>query len=66
MKKADHPSTCEECHGTGWQPGPPIAGQHHGRTFTYTTVEPCTHHWANDDPNPDLFAQSELDQNRSR
>ena len=39
---------------SGWQRGPDTTCHDcHGRTSHYTTVEPCTHHWTNDDPTPD-------------
>ena len=50
MKPSDHPPTCAVCHGDGWQPGPPIHSQANGQPVTYTTVEPCTHLWSDDDP----------------
>ena len=56
---ANHPASCQVCAGTGWQEGPPILGQNHGRPFLYTTVTPCTHHWSNDDPQPTLLSQDE-------
>ena len=59
MTPAEHPRSCQVCGGTGWMPGPSIPGHQHGRPFTYTTVQPCTHHWANDDPDPTLFSRDE-------
>jgi len=44
------------CHGSGWQPGPPIPGHHHGKSFDYHTVQPCTHDWRDDDPDRDEYA----------
>ena len=52
-KPASHPASCRVCRGTGWEPGPTIPGHHHGRTFDYTTVQPCTHRWSYDDPTVD-------------
>jgi hypothetical protein len=53
MKKSNHPTHCRQCHGTGWEPGPPIAGHHHGQPFDYETVQPCTNEWRDDDPTVD-------------
>ena len=50
---AQHPRTCQRCAGTGWQPGPPIPYTAGGVPGTYSTVEPCTHHWTDDDPTYD-------------
>lgn len=58
MKKADHPPTCRVCEGTGFEPGPPIVSIVNGESYEYTTVQPCTHHWANDEPI--LFAEIEV------
>jgi hypothetical protein len=48
-KPADHPPSCRVCKGSGWQDGPPIHSLANGDQVTYTTVEPCRHHWTNDD-----------------
>ena len=61
---ANHPTSCVVCGGSGVMEGPSIPGQHHGRAFTYTTVVPCTHHWANDDPDPTLFSRDECQARR--
>ena len=53
MKPAEHPPSCPTCTGTGWQDGPVIHSQANGDPVTYSTVEPCTHHWTNDNPKPD-------------
>ena len=53
IQKASHPKSCRICHGSGWQPGPPIAGHHHGKSFDYPTLQPCTHEWRDDDPTID-------------
>ena len=55
MQRASHPKSCRVCDGTGWQPGPPIPGHHLGKAFEYTTVEPCTHEWRDDDPTVDEY-----------
>ena len=50
---SSHPRSCQICGGSGWEPGPStpyIANGVHGE---YTTVQPCTHHWSNDDPDTD-------------
>ena len=52
---ARHPRTCRVCGGTGWQPGTPIITTAEGRTHVYDTVEPCQHHWSNDDPTVDDY-----------
>jgi hypothetical protein len=51
--RAEHPNVCRVCHGTGWQPGPPIPVQLDGRRFEHETVRPCEHPWWWDDPSPD-------------
>ena len=50
MTPANHPPSCPVCHGDGWQPGPPIHSHAGGDPVTYTTVEPCTHIWWDDEP----------------
>ncbi len=52
---AAHPRQCLVCHGTGWQPGPPIGSQHHGKSFDYETLQPCGHVWWDDDPDVDDY-----------
>ena len=52
---AKHPRTCRVCDGTGWQPGPPIITTVYGKPHIYTTVEPCEHHWIDDDPTTDSY-----------
>jgi hypothetical protein len=54
-KQSSHPRTCRTCHGSGWQPGEPIGSQHHGKSFDYQTVTPCTHEWRDDDPTVDEY-----------
>lgn len=46
---ASHPQSCTRCDGTGWQPADPIYETVNGRTHRYDTVEPCTHHWRDDE-----------------
>jgi len=52
---AQHPPTCQVCHGSGWQIGPDTEVRSlHGEVLRiYRTVTPCTHHWTDDDPTPD-------------
>lgn len=55
---ADHPHSCSVCQGTGWQSAPDIQGTAYGQPVTYSTVEPCTHHWANDEHHrPELITR---------
>jgi hypothetical protein len=60
-KKSSHPAHCRECHGAGWEPGPPIPGRHHGSSFEYTTVQPCTNVWWDDDPTVNEYGMDTAD-----
>lgn len=60
MTPSNHPPTCRACEGTGWQPAPGVASSANGQPVHYTTVTPCTHHWADDEPgNPTLCTYGE-------
>ena len=50
MTPANHPPSCRTCRGTGWQDGPISYETVNGQPHPYTSQIPCTHHWANDDP----------------
>ena len=60
-KASDHPPTCQTCRGSGWQHGPDIdvhaLNGHYLRT--YTTAEPCTHHWQDDEYPKELISLDE-------
>jgi hypothetical protein len=49
-RPSDHPPTCQVCRGTGWEPGPDIDEHANGRAIAYETVQPCAHHWRDDEP----------------
>ena len=55
MTPADHPSSCQVCHGTGFMPAPSrpyraVAPDGHHYDAEYDYVTPCTHHWTDDEP----------------
>ena len=62
---ANHPPSCQVCRGSGWQRGADVdVHALDGRYLrTYTTAEPCTHHWPSDEYPEELTS---LDEYRQR
>ena len=58
---AKHPRKCWVCAGTGRQPGADIKSKANGHDVIYTTVEPCTHDWRDDDEDTDVYGYNTRD-----
>ena len=55
MGGGNHPPSCRICHGTGWHRGPdvPVHAINGQPIRNYSTVQPCTHHWIDDEHHHD-------------